>query len=313
MGLVDEALGGNIRSLSRLATNIENDSALAQVALERLYPLSGRAHTVGVTGPPGAGKSSLVNEMVAAWRAVGKTVAVIAIDPSSPLSGGATLGDRIRMLQHQGDPGVFIRSAATRGRTGGLAPTTAGLMHLFDAAGYDIVLVETVGTGQEEIAIVHYVESVVLVQVPGFGDGVQALKAGVLEIADIYAVNKSDLPDAQATAREIRALLTLSPAGRDWAPPVVAVSARNDSGIDTLVSELERHRIWLIETGNLATRRRSVAEKEIARQLQKLLDLRLASEKRAVATDVLIDRVANRQCTPQTAATRILANWSLEH
>jgi LAO/AO transport system kinase len=204
MGLVDDALGGNARALARLATHIENDDELASIALERLYPLSGKAHTIGVTGPPGAGKSSLVNTLVSRLRALGRTVAIIAVDPSSPLTGGATLGDRIRMLEHQGDPGVFIRSTASRGRTGGLAPTTSGLIHLFDAVGFDVVIVETVGIGQEEIDIIHYVESVVLVQVPGLGDSVQALKAGVLEIADLYVVNKADLPGANVTARELR-------------------------------------------------------------------------------------------------------------
>ena len=190
MGLVDDAMGGSVRALARLASHIENDDDVARRATEQLYPLSGRARTIGVTGPPGVGKSSFVSALVSAIRRSGQTCAVIAVDPTSPLTGGATLGDRIRMLGHHGDSGVFIRSVASRGRSGGLAPATANLIHLFDAIGYDVVIVETVGIGQEEIDIVAYVESVVLLQAPGFGDAVQSLKAGVLEVADVFVVNK---------------------------------------------------------------------------------------------------------------------------
>ncbi|MCC6790353.1 MAG: methylmalonyl Co-A mutase-associated GTPase MeaB [Thermomicrobiales bacterium] len=312
MGLVDEALAGSIRATARLATLIENDDVRAAEALDRLYPHSGKAHTVGVTGPPGAGKSSLVNALVAAYRAAGSRVAVIAVDPSSPLSGGAALGDRIRMLEHHGDPGVFIRSAASRGRLGGLAPATAGLIHLFDAVGFDVIIVETVGVGQEEIDVVHYVESVVLVQVPGLGDGVQALKAGVLEVADIYVVNKSDLPGANLTARELRAMLTLSAEQKSgWAPPVVDVSAKDGRGVRELADALERHRAWLGAGGRLADRRREIAKREIGLQVRRLLDARLDAD-RGGAIEALASRVAERQLTPYRAAAGLLTGSQQE-
>lgn len=311
MGLVDDALSGNIRALARLATHIENDNDLAAVAIERLYPRSGKAHTIGVTGPPGAGKSSLANKLVSALRGAGRTVAIIAVDPSSPLTGGATLGDRIRMLDHQGDPGVFIRSTASRGRTGGLAPTTAGLIHLFDAAGFDVVIVETVGIGQEEIDIVHYVESVILVQVPGLGDGVQALKAGVLEIADLYVVNKADLPGANVTAKELRALLTLTSESKSWTPPVLSVTAKDGIGIDELVAELNRHRTWLSGESRLDERRRTIAGREIGLHVQRLINARIAQSRRSEVTSDIVTLVADRQLTPRTAAKRILGDWSL--
>lgn len=310
MGLVDDALQGDVRALARLATHIENDTPVAIEALERLYSKTGRAHTIGVTGPPGAGKSSLVNEIVAKLRQQGKRVAVIAIDPSSPLTGGATLGDRIRMLELQGDPGVFIRSTASRGRTGGLAPTTAGLIHLFDAVGFDNVVIETVGIGQEEIDVVHYVESVILVQVPGLGDGVQALKAGVLEIADIYVVNKADLPGALDTARELRAMMTLAPSHSPWSAPVLAVSAKDETGIDEIVEELERHREWLAESGAGDVRRRDIAGREISGHVSSILDERLARG-RAASTNEIITDVAERRMTPRRAADQLLSGWSL--
>ncbi len=310
MGLVDDALGGSARALARLATHIENETDVAVAAIARLYPLSGRAHTIGITGPPGAGKSSLVNRIVAKYREAGKRVAVIAIDPTSPLTGGATLGDRIRMLDLQGDPGVFIRSTASRGRTGGLAPTTSGLIHLFDAIGYDVVIVETVGIGQEEIDVVHYVESVVLVQVPGLGDGIQALKAGVLEIADLYAVNKIDLPGAHGTLRELQTLLGLSERSSSWAPPVLGVSANDAVGIAELVEALDKHRTWLDESGTLKERRKSIAAMEISQQVQRLFEQKIARQERSGATDELITLVAIRAETPAMAADSILANWS---
>lgn len=312
MGLVDDALAGSVRATARLATLIENDDLRAVEALDRLYPHSGKAHTVGVTGPPGAGKSSLVNALVAAYRAAGSRVAVIAVDPSSPLSGGAALGDRIRMLEHHCDPGVFIRSAASRGRLGGLAPATAGLIHLFDAVGFDVVIVETVGVGQEEIDVVHYVESVVLVQVPGLGDGVQALKAGVLEVADIYVVNKSDLPGANQTARELRAMLTLSAEQKaDWAPPVVDVSAKDGRGVRDLADALERHRAWLGTGSRLAERRREIAKREIGLQVRRLLEARLDAD-RGGAIEALASRVAERQLTPYRAAAGLLTGSQQE-
>jgi LAO/AO transport system kinase len=312
VGLIDAALGGDKRALARLATHIENDDDLAAVAMEQLYVRSGRAHTIGVTGPPGAGKSTLVAVLVAAMRASGRTVAVIAIDPSSALTGGAVLGDRIRMLELQSDPGIFIRSSASRGRSGGLAPSTSALIHLFDAVGYDVVLVETVGIGQEEVEVAHCVDSSVVVQVPGLGDGVQALKAGVLEIADIFVVNKADLPGAEVVSRELRALLTLSPDAGSRTTPVLQVSAKENLGIERLVEELDRHRDWLVESGALARRRHEIARFEISLQLTRLLDRRLADQSRASDITAIVDRVAERVQSPKTAAARIFDAWSTD-
>jgi LAO/AO transport system kinase len=311
MGLVDDALDGSIRALARLATHIENDDQIAVEALERLYPHSGKAHTIGVTGPPGTGKSTLVNALVGVLRSTGQTVAVIAIDPSSPLSGGATLGDRIRMLERQGDSGVFIRSTASRGRTGGLAPTTAGLIHLFDAVGFDVVIVETVGIGQEEIDIVGYVETVLLVQVPDFGDSVQSLKAGVLEVADLFVVNKADLPGAAAAAKMFRALLTLSPGTTGWIPPVLLASASMGTGIEETVKAIERHHRWLQETQQLGDRRRLFAGREISQQVQRLLSERLTQDRPSSITGEIVNNVAERRISPRRAAEQILANWSV--
>jgi LAO/AO transport system kinase len=304
VGLVDDALAGSTRAIARLATLIENDDPAGEAALERLYRHSGRARTLGVTGPPGAGKSSLVNALIGSLRSSDRTVAVIAVDPSSPLTGGAALGDRIRMLERHGDPGVFIRSTASRGHLGGLAPATAGLIHLFDAVGFDIVLVETVGVGQEEIDVVHYVESVVLVQVPGLGDGVQAMKAGVLEVADLYVVNKADLPGAQATARELRAMLTLSAGERmGWAPPVISVSATEGSGIEELRDALERRFDWLRDNG-LTERRREIARREIGLQVNQLLARQAGGTTERI--DELAIEVADRAITPRRAAAQLL-------
>lgn len=306
MGLVDSAMAGERRAIARLATHIENDDELAWAAMERLYPRTGRARLVGVTGPPGAGKSSLVNLLIVHWRARGQRVAVIAVDPTSPLSGGAVLGDRIRMLEHGSDDGVFLRSCASRRGRGGLPDSTAGLIHLFDAVGYDLVLVETVGVGQEETDIMHYVETVVLVQAPGFGDGVQALKAGVLEIADVYAVNKADLPGAQETARELRAMLSLALADREWSPPVISVSSKERNGIEELARSILNHQSWSDERGETVVRRRRIAEKEIWSQFQR----RLARQSRSDMDDRLgdaIEAVANRTSTPRFAAGLLLA------
>src|SRR4051794_4771045 len=202
MGLLDRFAQGDVSALARLATYVENGDPLGIDAIGRIYPLTGNAVVVGITGPPGAGKSTLIDGMIENWRASGHRVGVIAVDPTSPVSGGATLGDRIRIRERPDDPGVFVRSMASRGRRGGLAPATAGMIHLLDATGFDRILVETVGVGQEDVDIASLAHLTILLQVPGAGDGVQALKAGLLEIADLYVVNKADLPGAELLTRE---------------------------------------------------------------------------------------------------------------
>jgi LAO/AO transport system kinase len=310
MGLADDVLKGNRRALARLATHVENDDEIGRAGLVKLYSHSGKAHVIGITGPPGAGKSTLINALIPELRGRDSSVAVIAVDPSSQLSGGATLGDRIRMLERQADAGVFIRSMASRGRSGGLAPATAGMVHLFDAAGFDIVLIETVGVGQEEIDVSRLVDTVVLVQVPGGGDDVQLLKAGLLEVADIYAVNKSDLPGAEDVTRGLRSMLGLAaPGNADWHPPVLKCSAATGEGIDKLAGSLADHRSFLCRDGRLDQRRRSVAQAEIAYHVNAAVQRRLSRGSGQGNESDLIDAVARRRLTSFEAAERLLHQW----
>lgn len=311
MGLIDDALAGSARALARLATLVERTDDQAWAIAARIYPLSGRARTIGVTGPPGAGKSSLVNRLITEFRAQDKRVAIIAVDPSSPLSGGAALGDRIRMLDRFDDPGVFIRSVASRGKLGGLSISTPALIHLVDAAGFDIVMVETVGVGQEEIDVSRYVDTTLLVQVPGLGDSIQAMKAGILEMADIYVVNKADLDGAADTAREIRAMLTLGASlggASAWRPPVLKASARDDTGLSELIDGIERHQDYLSASGGLERRRRSAARREIEDQLEVIV--RNQAARAGLASATLAEQVAARSIDPHQAAVTMLSEMS---
>lgn len=299
---------GQPAAIARAVTAIENDLPGGREVLDRIFPRTGRAHIIGITGPPGSGKSSLVNEIIRASRAVGRRIAVLAIDPSSPISGGATLGDRIRMLEWHADPGVFVRSMASRRFGGGLAQHTLTVAHVFDAAGFDPIIIETVGTGQDEVAIASLAHSTVLVQVPGLGDSVQTLKAGSLEIGDVIVVSKGDRPEAQVLARDLRSLQTL----RDdmeammdtWQPRVVMTSSVERTGIDKLLNALADHRLWLRDTGEWARRTRSMLGTEIASRVQRsLLEEFLAS--RGVQDD-LIERVLARDLSPISAADQML-------
>lgn len=308
MGLADGVLAGSRRALARLATHVENDDEVGRLGLARLYPLTGRAHVVGVTGPPGVGKSTLISSLLGELLSRTLAVGVIAIDPTSPLSGGATLGDRIRMLEWQMSPRVFIRSMASRGRAGGLAPATAGLVHLLDAGGFDVILVETVGVGQEEIAVSRLVETVVLVQVPGSGDSVQLLKAGILEFADIFVVNKSDLAGADDLTRGIRSMLGFSTGeSGDWAPPVLQCSAPRGEGIVELADEIGKHRTYLASSDRLHARRHAIAKAEIGDHVNAVIARRLVDmEKRAGRMRGLVEHVAERRMTPFAAAQVLL-------
>ncbi len=303
-------LDGDRAALARLLTRIENDDEIGQQALDALYPHTGHAHLLGITGPPGGGKSTLVNEMIRAYRARGQKVAVIAVDPSSPLTGGATLGDRIRMQEWHADEGVFIRSMASRRYGGGLAQNTLAVAHAFDAAGYDPVIIETVGTGQDEVAIASLAMTTLLVQVPGTGDGVQSLKAGSLEVGDILVVTKGDRPEAAQLARDLRSLGALgiaagSPQG-GWQAPVVRTSALRQEGIDDLLDKIDRHAAWLRDSGAWAERDREIIGSEIAARVQSGLLRRLQGTTSGTGIDELIDEVAARHLTPQRAARQIL-------
>lgn len=244
MGLFDRARSGDQTALARLATLIENDNAAALAALDALGPPPA-VHVVGITGPPGAGKSSLINLLLAELRKDGRRIAVLLVDPSSQVSGGAVLGDRVRMLPW-GDPDVFVRSQATRGQEGGLAPSTASLVDLFAHMGFSLILIETVGVGQDGIDVRAICETTIVVQAPHLGDSVQALKAGILEIADIFVVTKSDLPGAHQVVRDLNAMLHLSAADESgWSIPVVSASSTEESGLDALAAQVSAHRAHL--------------------------------------------------------------------
>ena len=247
--LCDAALAGDRRSLARLLTAVENRTPLAEAALRRLYPMAGRAQIVGVTGPPGAGKSTLVAALIAELRRAGRPVAVVAVDPSSPITGGAVLGDRVRMQAYSSDDGVFIRSMAARGHSGGLSSATAAAAAVFDAVGFDVVLIETVGTGQSEVEVAATADTTVVVEAPEMGDEIQAIKAGLLEVADIVVVNKGDRPGAHRTAGQLQAMLSHAtsreaPQGRSAPknPEVLVTTAATGEGVAELLAAIDRHR-----------------------------------------------------------------------
>jgi LAO/AO transport system kinase len=268
---------GDARTLARAATGIENRDPQALETLRDLAPFVGHARIVGITGPPGAGKSTLVDALASALRRQAKTLAILAVDPTSRASGGAILGDRIRMQQHHADPGIFIRSMATRGSLGGLARATAGLVKLMDAAGKDYVLVETVGVGQAEIAIAGLAQVTVVVLVPGMGDDVQTIKAGIMEIADIFVINKSDREGAERVEREIRAMQTLAIRRDDWTPPIVKTVASDGTGVTELLQAIERYREYLARGDRARTRRIENWRNRIAQMLRDALFQRILS------------------------------------
>jgi LAO/AO transport system kinase len=298
--------GSDRRALPRLASLVENEDPRGLEALDALFPLTGRAHVVGVTGPPGAGKSTLVAALLGQIRAAGRRVAVIAVDPSSPISGGAVLGDRIRMMDRHADDAVFVRSMASRGRQGGLAWATSGLVHLLDAADFPLILVETVGTGQDGTDVASLADTVVVVEAPGLGNGVQAIKSGLLEVGDIIAVNKADQAGAEEAQRLLRASLDLAHPIDGRSIPILSTVSITGSGIADLLAAIDDHDQWLTESDQRTPRRERAARAEVLAGLRAALDRRLeAGAGRSAELAALIARVARRDLSPRQAVNAL--------
>jgi LAO/AO transport system kinase len=305
--LVARAREGDPRSVARLISLVENgDPKLPEVAAA-LAPYAGRAQVVGLTGSPGVGKSTTTNELVRALRAAGHRVGVLAVDPSSPFTGGAILGDRIRMQDHTGDPGVYIRSMSSRGQLGGLAAATPQAVRVLEGAGCDVVLVETVGVGQAEVEIASLADTTLVLLAPGMGDAIQAVKAGILEIADVFVVNKADRPGADATYRDIQGMLSLGErAPGDWRPQVVRAVAVKGEGVDDVVAAIEKHRAWLESGGRLQARREARAAAEVEAIALGTLRARLGSLREGTALSDLAARVAAGRLDPYAAADDLI-------
>lgn len=315
MDMFNEVLAGERLALARLLTLVENDTPKGRAALDYLYPHAGRAHLVGVTGSPGTGKSSLVNQLAKTFRSTGvNKVAVIAVDPSSPFTGGALLGDRVRMRDLSGDPGVFIRSMASRGALGGLARATASAAQVLDAAGFEIILIETVGAGQSEIDIARLAHTVVVVEAPGLGDDIQAIKAGILEIADVLVVNKCDLPGAEQTARALKAMLDMAHSTRPgqitdtayWAVPVLMTCATGCQGVVETVAAIRSHREFLRNSGEWQRRELEHLQSNLDATLRDLLMQRFRDRLIDGVYEDILARLASRDLSPFEAVEALL-------
>ena len=307
--LVARARRGDPAAVARLITLVEDASPLLREVMSALREHAGRAHVLGITGAPGVGKSTSTNALVAGMRRAGKRVGVLAIDPSSPFSGGALLGDRVRMSEHASDPGVYIRSMATRGHLGGLAWSAPQAIRVLDAAGCDVILVETVGVGQSEVEIASQADTSVVLLAPGMGDGIQAAKAGILEIGDVYVVNKADRDGADATARELNHMLGLgeSRGPGDWRPPIVKTVAARGEGVDEVVEALEKHRAWMEERGVLAERRLSRASREVETIAVTALRERIGDLHGDRRLGALAERIIAGELDPYRAADELVA------
>ena len=312
--LVTQAREGRPRAVARLISLVEGASPQLREVMAALAPRCGNAYVVGLTGSPGVGKSTSTSALVSAYRRAGKRVGVLAVDPSSPFSGGALLGDRVRMGEHASDPGVYIRSMATRGHLGGLAWAAPQAIRVLDAAGCDVILVETVGVGQSEVEIASQADTSVVLLAPGMGDGIQAAKAGILEIGDVYVVNKADRDGADATARELNHMLGLGEARSpgDWRPPIVKTVAARGEGLDEVVAALEKHRAWMEERGVLAERRAKRAAREIETIAVTALRERIGSLSGDRRLGALAERIVSGALDPYAAADELVAGLTAE-
>jgi LAO/AO transport system kinase len=307
--LVDRARLGEQLAVARLISLVEDDGPGLREVAQALAPHTGRAHVVGVTGPPGVGKSTSTSALVAALRAQDRRVGVLAVDPSSPFSGGALLGDRVRMGEHATDEGVFIRSMATRGHLGGLAWSTPQALRVLDAAGCDVVLVETVGVGQSEVEVVGLADTTLVLLAPGMGDGIQAAKAGILEVADVFVVNKADRDGAAQTVRDLRHMLTLGERPRDgaWERPVVRTVAVRGEGVTEVVGALDAHRRWLDQSGERNRRRLARAAAEIQAITLEQVRARIGDLRGSLGLPKLAARLVAGELDPYRAADELVA------
>ncbi len=306
--LVAAARDGDARSLARLVSLVENGSAALRPVMRAVAPHAGHARVVGLTGSPGVGKSTVTAALVRAYRALGQRVGVLAVDPTSPFTGGALLGDRVRMQDHATDSGVFIRSMASRGHLGGLAVAAPQALRILDAAGFDVVFVETVGVGQAEVEIASLADSTLVIVAPGMGDSIQAAKAGILEIADIFVVNKSDRPGAQEAVRDLRTMLAMARSGEgEWKPPIVSASAATGEGIDELVARLDAHWNWLGSSGERERRRLARAREEVSAIAVAEMRRQVGGLPGQSRLDDLAAQVAAGKLDPYSAADELIA------
>lgn len=310
--LITQVLAGQTRAIARMMSKAETGTPDDRAAMAEIFRHSGRAHVIGLTGVPGSGKSTMVRSMALKFRKSGRKVGIIAVDPSSPFSGGSILGDRVRMNDLTGDEGVFIRSMATGGALGGLARPALDTVDVLDAAGFDIVLIETVGVGQDEVDIVSAAHTVIVVSAPGLGDEIQAIKAGVLEIADIHAVSKCDREDAPRTIADLEGMLTLgrhAMRSKDWKPVVIATSAEKGQGIEELIAAVDGHLKHLNQSGEMEIRRRRIAEMRILKSAEDVVRERLRKQ-RDGKLSVLLDAAMERRTDPHAAALELLDGFT---
>lgn len=305
--LVRQLLQGNRRAAARLMTLAESNSPEAHTAIKQLHPHTGNAHIIGITGPPGSGKSTLVDKLISAFRAQQKRVGVVAVDPSSPFTGGALLGDRIRMNRFASDKDVFIRSMGSRGSLGGLAWATYDIVHILDALGKEIILVETVGAGQAEVNIIKLAETVVLLTIPSLGDDIQTIKAGVMEIGNIFVINKADIEGADRRFTELQAALSLDTREQGWQPPILKTIATTGEGVDELVKAIIAHHKYLTKSGEMQNNR----EQRCSAQLETIVEqsfirkLFVGEEEKSLFQKLVKD-VMNRKIDPYTAAEKLI-------